>query len=130
MLVSVQGYFIDLSKDLVGIKVLEIVIWAIWPQALLYYVKDLCRLCFLAPINGNVLQRDTSGDGPSQFGLKLLGWVFIWVISWSRLAMILLIQISCWKISLTILSNQHIDNAVSKRLQIDYLDNLFEFIYV
>ena len=81
MLVSVQGYFIDLSKDLVGIKVLEIVIWAIWPQALLYYVKDLCRLCFLAPINGNVLQRDTSGDGPSQFGLKLLGRVFIWVIS-------------------------------------------------
>ena len=77
MLVSVQGYFMDLSENLVGIKVLEIVIWAIWSQALLYYVKDLRCLCFLAPINGNVLQCNTSSDRPSQFGLELLCCVFI-----------------------------------------------------
>jgi hypothetical protein len=77
MLVSVQGYFIDLVEHFVGIKVLEIVIWAIWSQALLYYVKDLRRLCFLAPINGNVLQCDTPCDGPSQFGLELLFCDFI-----------------------------------------------------
>jgi len=81
MLVSVQGYFIDLIENVVGIKVLEIVIWAIWSQTLLYYVKDLRRLCFLAPINGNVLQCNTSGDGPSQFGLELLCCGFICVIS-------------------------------------------------
>ena len=44
--------------------------------------------------------------------------------------MILLVQISRRKISLAILSNQNIDNAVAKSLQIDYLDYLFEFIYV
>lgn len=81
MLVGVQGYFIDLIENFVGLKVLEIVVWAIWSQALLYYVKDLRRLCFLAPVNGNVLQCNTAGDGPSHFGLEFLCRDFICVIS-------------------------------------------------